>query len=136
MAAIALGQLLEEQHDPDGARTAYQTAIDTGHPNHVPTAIVRIGQLRGASQPPDFTAARRWLEQAAEAGNAEAMLNLSPLWAVEGDVSDARSLLDRAARSGITRTADYAAVLDDDPIARKRARITLSQFAELGDTDR
>ena len=40
---VNLGVLLEEQGDLEGARAAYQQAIDTGHPDQAPRAMLNLG---------------------------------------------------------------------------------------------
>jgi hypothetical protein len=46
MAAVMLGVLLEEQGDADGAKAAYQQAIDSGHADMAPMAAVNLGNRR------------------------------------------------------------------------------------------
>ena len=42
---VNLGVLLDEQGDVEGARAAYQRAIDSGHPDEAPRAMVNLGVL-------------------------------------------------------------------------------------------
>ena len=44
-ASFNLGALLEEQGDTEGARGAYQRAIDSGHSEHAPRAEIMLGKL-------------------------------------------------------------------------------------------
>ena len=46
-AAVNLGQTLSEQGDVEGARSAYQQAIDSGDPEHAPAAAFQLGILLG-----------------------------------------------------------------------------------------
>ena len=44
-AALGLGNLLARQGDDDGARAAYQQAIDSGHSDAASAAAVNLGLL-------------------------------------------------------------------------------------------
>ncbi len=44
-AAVNLGILLEEEGDKDGARVAYQLAIDSGYHEYAPMAAFKLGLL-------------------------------------------------------------------------------------------
>ena len=64
---------------------------------------IREDQGRGVAQ--DYAQARQWYQKAAEAGNADAMVNLGFLyekgWGVTQDYAQARWLLQQAAEAGI-----------------------------------
>src|SRR5215467_7318751 len=46
-ARMGLGDALREHGDLDGAQAAYQQAIDSGHAEWAPAAMVRLGALLG-----------------------------------------------------------------------------------------
>ncbi len=46
MAALYLGRLLGEQGDLEGAKAAYQQAIDTNHAKWAPIAAKELEQLK------------------------------------------------------------------------------------------
>jgi Flp pilus assembly protein TadD len=92
-----------------------------------------LGGLLAGLEPPDLDGAHHWWEQAANAGDTNAMVNLSPVLAVEGDLEGARVLLRKAADSGMAAAGDYASTLDDDLAVRDAALATLRGLE--GDTD-
>ncbi|HSL09406.1 MAG TPA: hypothetical protein VK887_15730, partial [Pseudonocardiaceae bacterium] len=118
-------------------RVAYQQAIDSGHPNWAPRAMIGLGLFLAYQG--DIAGARMAYQQAIDSGHPNAaplaMVGLSPVLAVEGQTNGAHVLLRLAARAGNPRADDYAAVLDDDPRVRERARASLNILADGGDTD-
>jgi tetratricopeptide (TPR) repeat protein len=66
-AALNLGVLLADQGDPQGARAAYQQAIDSGHPEQAPTAASKLGVLLVAQGDPQ--GARAAYQQAIDSGD-------------------------------------------------------------------
>ena len=46
-AAVSRAKMLSEHGDVAGARSAYQQAIDSGHPEHAPAAAFSLGLLLG-----------------------------------------------------------------------------------------
>ena len=46
-AAVSRATMLSEHGDVEGARAAYQQAIDSRHPEHAPAAAYRLGLLLG-----------------------------------------------------------------------------------------
>ena len=101
-AACGLGELLAEQGDVEGARAAYQQAIDSGDPDAGPSAASRLGWL--LEQQGDVAGARAAYQQAIDSGHPReapyAAVNLGPLLAKEGDVAGARAAYQRAIDSG------------------------------------
>jgi TolA-binding protein len=61
--------LRAKQGDPDGAAAAYQQAIDTGHPDHAPAAMLGLGLLRKEQGDPDGAAAA--YQQAIDTGHPD-----------------------------------------------------------------
>ena len=90
-----------------------------------PTPCTTLGGLLAGLDPPDMEGARGWFQQAAEAGNADAMVTLSPVLAVEGDLKGSRVLLQRAGDAGMPGAGDYASALDDDRAVRDAAYVKL-----------
>ena len=69
-AAFGLATRLAEEGDIDGAREAYQVAIDSGHPDVAPRAMVDLGNLIGDSLYPEN--ARPLYQAAVDSGHPEA----------------------------------------------------------------
>jgi Flp pilus assembly protein TadD len=65
-----LGILLHEQGDLAGAKAAYQQAIDSGYPGHIPEAAVLLGTL--LEQQGDVAAARTAYRRAIGSGHRAA----------------------------------------------------------------
>jgi len=101
IAALVLGLLLQEQGDADGARAAYQQAIDSGHADYVPRAAFGLGVL--LQEQGDAAGARAAYQQAIGSGHSDvapvAARNLARLLAEQGDTDDAKAA-DRQADGG------------------------------------
>jgi tetratricopeptide (TPR) repeat protein len=69
-ATLHVGRLLAEQGDVDGARAAFERAIDSAHPEVAPKAAAWLGNLLATQG--DFDGMRAALERAVGAGHAEA----------------------------------------------------------------
>ena len=67
--AFRLAQALDQQGDVDGARSAYQQVIDSGHAEHAPAAAFKLGLLLGKHD--DLPGARTAYEYAATSGHPE-----------------------------------------------------------------
>ena len=82
-----LGILLAQRGDNDGARAAYQRAIDSGDGEMAPRAALALGTM--AAQDGDAAAARAALQKAIDSGHPEAMpwaaYNLGVLLAGQDD---------------------------------------------------
>jgi Tfp pilus assembly protein PilF len=98
MAANDLGVLLIEQGDAEGARAAYQQAIDSGSPLAAPSAARNLGSL--LSKLGDSGGARAAYQQAIDSRHPDespwAALNLGDLHGAGGDVDAARSAYQQA----------------------------------------
>ncbi|MBV9455477.1 MAG: tetratricopeptide repeat protein [Rubrobacter sp.] len=68
-AAFYLGVLLAEQGDIEGARAAYQQAIDSNHPGQAPAAAVNLGVL--LKEQGDVQGARAAYQQAIDSNHPE-----------------------------------------------------------------
>lgn len=69
MAAVGLGNLLREQGDADGARAAYQLAINSGQADSAPAAATNLAVL--LLDQSDIAGARAALRQAISFGHPE-----------------------------------------------------------------
>jgi tetratricopeptide (TPR) repeat protein len=69
LAALNLGTILAELGDSAGARAAYQQAINSGHPDHAPTAQYSLGVL--LADLGDSTGARAAYQEAMSSGHSE-----------------------------------------------------------------
>ena len=67
---VNLGVLLAEQGDVEGARAAYQRAIDSGHPEQAPAAMVSLGVL--LNEQGDVEGARAAFQRAIDSGHPDA----------------------------------------------------------------
>ncbi len=76
-----LGLLLQEQGDLEGAKAAYQQAIDSGHADWAPRAAFGLGEL--LEKQGDLEGAKAAYQQAINSGHAdvapEAAVNLERL---------------------------------------------------------
>jgi predicted negative regulator of RcsB-dependent stress response len=61
--------LLANEGDVEGARAAYQQAIDSGHPDEAPRAAVGLGNLLGDQG--DVAGARAAYQRAIDSGHPE-----------------------------------------------------------------
>jgi len=95
------GRMLAEHGDVEGARSAYQRAIDSNHPDAAPVAANDLGTL--LSQAGDVEGARAAYQRAIETGGPElsppASLNLGILLARHSDIKGARAALEVAIHS-------------------------------------
>jgi tetratricopeptide (TPR) repeat protein len=109
-AMVGLGDLLRSQGNPEGARAAYQQAIDWGD-THAIIDLARL--LRGDLG--DTEAAQAALERAAGSGDTEvaleALIDLGNLLVLfQGDADRARSAFEEVIRSGHAQWAPEAMV--------------------------
>jgi tetratricopeptide (TPR) repeat protein len=107
--------MLAKQGDVEGARAAYQLAIDSGHPRLGGRAASNLGNL--LTRRDDEAAAARAYRLAADLGNAKGSLNLGAMYAGQGRLDEARAAFQAAADS-------------DDPEARRIADRRLAVLAE------
>jgi Tfp pilus assembly protein PilF len=96
-AALELGRLLAKHGDIEGARTAYERAIATGHATVAPQAMNDLGVLLHRRDP---TAARAAYECAAASEHAtiapRAAVNLGLLLETQGEPTAAAAAYERA----------------------------------------
>ena len=101
-AAVNLGVLLEEQGDADGAKAAYQQAIDSGHADQAPKAAVNLGVL--LKEQGDADGAKAAYQQAIDSGHPDqapmAAFNLGVLLKEQGDADGAKAAYQQAIDSG------------------------------------
>jgi WD40 repeat protein len=98
--AYELGVLLERQRDLDGAQTAYQLALDSGHPSAGPMAAANLGRvhadrgdLNGARLRYELAAAAQYAPAATLAKSLLAELPLlEPRYLLDIDESNLREL--------------------------------------------
>jgi tetratricopeptide (TPR) repeat protein len=111
-AAFNLGALLYEQGDIEGARAAYQRAIDSDHSDAAPMAATNLGIV--LAEQGDIEGTRAALQQAIDSGHPDqapkAAVNLGSLLAEQGDIEGARAAYQRAIDSG---HPDYAPMAED-----------------------
>jgi len=85
-AAFSLGQTLSEQGDVEGARSAYEQAIDSKDPEYAPAAAFQLGILLGRND--DIEGAKEAYRQAVNSGHPEhspvAARNLGHLYKRQG----------------------------------------------------
>jgi hypothetical protein len=110
LARVLLGLLLAERGDTDGARAAYQQAIDSGQPNQASRAAVHLGRL--LAEQGDTDAARAAYQQAIDAGHPDyapmAAVHLGRLLAGRGDTDAARAAYQLAIDSGHPKASEQA----------------------------
>lgn len=96
-AANNLGRRLYEQGDIEGARAAWQQAVDSGHPEHGPPAAYNLGNLLSGQE--DFKGAREAYQRAISSGHDQhgpaAAYNLGNLLKKHGDIDDAKAATSR-----------------------------------------
>ena len=101
-AEYNLGILLKEQGDIEGARAAYQRAIDSGHLDAAPMAAFNLGVL--LKEQGDIEGARAAYQRAIDSGHPDAApmaaFNLGILLEEQGDIEGARAAYQRAIDSG------------------------------------
>jgi len=110
-AAFGLGVLLGEQGDVEGAKAAYQRAIDSGHTAQTPLAALGLGGL--LKEQGDVEGAKVAYQRAIDSGHADAApmaaLVLGLLLGEQGDVEGAKAAYQRAIDSGHDDAAPLAA---------------------------
>ena len=106
-AAYHLGLSLEVKGDVEGARTAYQQVVDSGHPEYAPQAANKLGHLLQGQRDPE--GAQAAYQEAINSGDPEtaavAASGLGYLLLMQGDVEGARAAYRRAIESGKPETA-------------------------------
>ncbi|MGI5227509.1 tetratricopeptide repeat protein [Actinoallomurus sp. CA-142502] len=114
IAPDALNQVAAWLHgigDTTAARRWYRQAIDSGHPDTVPTAMTNLGLLEAKRR--NIEAARRWWRQAAATDHTDAapkaMNNLGLLEAGQGNLEEARRWHRKAVDTGHPEVAVEAA---------------------------
>ena len=111
-AAVSLGNRLSEQGDVEGARSAYQQAIDSRHPEHAPAAAFSLGILLG--QHGDWAGAQAAYWYAANSGHPEhapaAARNIGHLFKRQGRFRQASEAYQLAIDSGHADVAPWAMV--------------------------
>jgi predicted negative regulator of RcsB-dependent stress response len=130
MAQDALGDLLRfSVGDPDGARAAYQQAIDSGHPDWSVTARFDLAQLLEAEG--DLPGARAQLELITEGPNqvyaARAFDLLGDLSARSGDSAGARAAYQQAIDRGVPLWSALAQV--------DQARLILAETEDVNEAE-
>jgi tetratricopeptide (TPR) repeat protein len=117
-AMVGLGDLLRWQDDPEGARVAYQQAIDCGNAGAmIDLARLLRGDLGVAEE------ARAWLERAADSGDAEVAAEAAValgqlLMASQHEAQGAWTAFERAIGSGHPEWAPMALVSQGDLLRR------------------
>jgi len=138
IAALRLGDRLAEHGDVEGARAAYQQAIDSGHPDAGPVAAANLGVL--LAEHGDVESARAAYQQAIDSGHLDAgsgaAYNLGILLEAHGDPDGARGAYQHAIDSGHADHAPAAAfnlgVLLEEHEDADRALRAYRQAAESG----
>jgi tetratricopeptide (TPR) repeat protein len=110
MAAFNLGVLLEEQGDLEGAKAAFQQAIDSDHSDIALEALVNLGLL--LKQQGDLEGAKAAFQQAIDSDHPEqapkAAVNLGVLLEEQGDLAGAKAAYQQAIDSGYADAAPMA----------------------------
>ena len=125
----------------DGARAAYQQAIDSGHADAAPMAAVNLGEL--LAEQGDADGAKAAYQQAIDSGHADAAptaaVNLGELLAEQGDADGARAAYQQAIDSGHADAAPTAAVYLGELLAEQGdadgARAAYQQAIDSGHPD-
>jgi len=111
-AAYNLGVLLAEQGIVDGAKAAYQQAIDSRHEIWAPAAWDRMGDL--LSEQGDIDAAKAAYQEAADSGHKSwapaAWTHMGDLLSKQGDIDAAKAAYHQVIDSGEAYWAPSAAV--------------------------
>ena len=135
LAAILSGRLRAQQGDIAGARTAYQEAISTNPFPYTSSAeFILLGEQCMAE---DSDARRAHRDRVAASGDAGVLVGLAQLYALEGDLNSARSLLERAVNAGVTSADNYLELLGCEEGSRVSS-LTVEAVragADAGDTD-
>ena len=102
----------QRQGDADGAKAAYQRAIDSGHADQAPKAAFNLGVL--LAEQGDADGAKAAYQLAIDSGHADAApmaaVNLGVLLARQGDADGAKAAYQQAIDSGHADAAPMAAV--------------------------
>ena len=110
-ARLTLGLLLREQDDVEGAKAAYQRAIDSGHAKPASDAAFNLGVL--LAEQGDLPEAKAAYQQAIDSDQADwaprAAFNLGVLLQKQGDLSEAKVAYQQAIKSGHVDWAPRAA---------------------------
>ena len=102
--------MLVEEGDGEGARSAYQQAIDSGNPHYAALAANNLGNVLSSRH--DEAGAEQAYRLSADLGDAKAARNLAYLYTRQGRFDQARPA--------------YQAVIDSgDPELAPKAMITL-----------
>jgi tetratricopeptide (TPR) repeat protein len=108
--AFVLGVLLHNQGDVDGAKAAYQQAIDSGNPDYAPGAAFYLGNM--LRDQGNAAAAKAAYRQAVESGHLDeapkAAVNLGAMLRDQGDADGAKAAFQRAVDSGHPEAAPMA----------------------------
>ena len=111
-AALNVGLMLANRQDMEGARSAFQLAIFSGHADHAPHAAFNLGIL--LAEQGDMEGARAAYQRVIDSGHVDhaphAAFNLGILLAERGDVEGARVAYQRAIDSGHANVAPMAAL--------------------------
>jgi predicted negative regulator of RcsB-dependent stress response len=112
MAALMLGNLLDDQGEVEGARIAYQRVIDSGHPDYAPETAVTLGDM--LMKKGDVQGAKAAYQQAINSGRPDvaprAALTLGNLLMRKGDVEGAEDAYRQAIESDHPEAAPGAAL--------------------------
>ncbi len=107
---LGLGAQLNEQGDIDGARAAFQQAIDSGAPDTASLALLSLGVL--LDQQGDIDGARAAFQQAIDSGGPDvasrALLSLGIVSQQQGDIDGARAAYQQAIDTGDREVRDVA----------------------------
>jgi tetratricopeptide (TPR) repeat protein len=102
LAVVALGSLLQEQGDMEGAKEAYRRAIDSGNGEAAPLAALNLGYLLKSLG--DVEGSRAEFQNAIDSGHAQyapqAAIGLGNLLKVQGNVEGATAAYQLAIESG------------------------------------
>ena len=111
-AAVSRAKMLSEQGDVEGARSAYQQAIDSKDPEYAPAAAFQLGILLGRND--DREGAKEAYRQAVNSGHPEhspvAARNLGHLYKRQGRYRQAVAAYQIAIESGHPDVAPWAMV--------------------------
>jgi tetratricopeptide (TPR) repeat protein len=109
LGAVTLGDLRIGINN-DRARTSYQAALSSGHPDYAPRAVLGLGYI--LREEGNLQGAKSAYQYAIDSGHPNhapaAALELSYIFKIEGDFSKAESLLKYAINSGHPDTAPKA----------------------------
>ena len=138
---VSAGEPRYEGGDRDQARNWWQQAVDTGHPDHAPAAMVNFAILEGQDE--DRDQGRNWWQQALATGHPDhapkAMVELGVLEGQDGDASKARNWWQQALATGHPDHAPAAmvnlGVLEGQDADASKARNWWQQALATGHPD-